>query len=76
MKFVSALLIAMIAMMLVVPALGCEGVSGSCKWNSHCCSKNCVLRGPTQGFCRPKQKASLSQVRKSLLSALVMIEDN
>ena len=131
MKFVSALLVAMLAMVLVVPALGgCTENLESCTQNSDCCSGlkcqawnngdnagqscrskrnvdlgecakeyyscdrsnpvpccggwSCAPVGSSIGMvssealetiCWPPSTA-LTQVRKNLLSALTMLEDN
>ena len=85
MKFVSALLIAMIAMILVLPALGCEQYGGDCHSSQDCCGiGSCMFRekyGKQNGINKAKcedllAKPNMSQVRRSLLSALSMLEDH
>ena len=117
MKFVSVLLVAMIAMMLVVPALGwCVNDHNSCSSNN-CCTRgwSCQSQGEGEGsmclpvrsldletcsannsscdddccdgwvcrtyrgnktLCKPPLRSAMTQVRKNLLSALNMLEDN
>ena len=95
MKFVSVFLVAMIAMMLVVPALSeCTKEGEACTSQTVCCGWNTATKHacqfkpppswdmscengqnlPTMGF----RGINLvrSQVRKSLLSALNILEDN
>ena len=79
MKFVSILLVAMIAMMLVVPALGSEcTLNGKpCGKTDTCCGADVCGYLHRQGYyCMAKSYAGYGLVRKSLLSALNMLEDN
>ena len=87
MKFVSALLIAMIAMILVLPALGmnCAKANETCEFK-RCCGDNILARcitefgsngtGMMTKTCVLNKNFKPSQVRKSLLSALSMLEDH
>ena len=86
MKFVSVLLVAMIAMALVMPALACAGQAELCNDVACCAPNTCVGTSGSRGkhwrdnqnkFCYPPpDRSARSQVRKSLLSALSMLEDN
>ena len=85
MKFVSALLIAMIAMILVLPALGmnCAAANETCGFQA-CCGDDggrCVneVNGSMMTkMCRTRsyKPSNMSQVRKSLLSALSILDDH
>ena len=76
MKFVSVFLVAMIAMMLVVPAFACTANYENCESDNECCDGWECKQGGLGKVCTRTFRAAKTQVRKSLLSALNMLEDN